>query len=274
MTKTGLIILQVLGALTFIPYPVVLVANVMSIAAPRQTLFGALPFILLSLYPLVWIALWVASWVALSKGAGRLAFGLSSVPVLTGLVLAAAMTFTSMRATKSINTAMAPKGSPLRVALVTLAVHVDGTLIGDATRQQYQIRTIRSLVERGEKLAPDEQNDLRLHWKLRFARHEGPITTSEENPLVWRILTRKRDGITPFQLRPEEKQWINQSTSLHGTPLFAALLQDAPDACRAVIEAGGRLSEPEAAEPAVSAALQQALARAPDLKFTYERAPR
>jgi hypothetical protein len=82
MNRTGLVVLQGIGALTILPYPFVLLANVMSIAAPGQTKLGALPFLLLSIYPLVWIALWVISWQALSRGAAGLAFGLSSVPVL------------------------------------------------------------------------------------------------------------------------------------------------------------------------------------------------
>src|SRR5215469_4211017 len=82
MNRTGLIVLQGIGALTILPYPFVLLANVMSIAAPGQTKLGALPFLLLSVYPLVWIGLWVVSWLSLKSGSVGLAFALSSVPVL------------------------------------------------------------------------------------------------------------------------------------------------------------------------------------------------
>ena len=81
-----LILLQALGALSLLPYPAVLVANVMSIAGegPRgmQRLIAAIPYILLSLYPLVWIALFMQSWRLLAKGAPALAFGLSFVPLV------------------------------------------------------------------------------------------------------------------------------------------------------------------------------------------------
>src|SRR5579863_7067430 len=82
MNRNGLILLQAVGALTILPYPFVLLANIMSIAAPGQTRAGALPFILLCGYPVVWIGLFWFSWRAMKSGAVGLAFGLSSIPAL------------------------------------------------------------------------------------------------------------------------------------------------------------------------------------------------
>ena len=49
--RTGLGLLQGIGALSILPYPFILIANVMSIAAEGQTARGPLPYVLLSLYP-------------------------------------------------------------------------------------------------------------------------------------------------------------------------------------------------------------------------------
>ncbi len=85
LTRSNLIILQIVGALALLPYPAILVANVMSIAAPRQSFLGALPFLVLSLYPVVFIALDVFAWRAMARGDAHLAFGLSGLPVLVCL---------------------------------------------------------------------------------------------------------------------------------------------------------------------------------------------
>jgi hypothetical protein len=84
-TRAGLIVLQAIGALSIIPYPFILLANVMSIAAPRQTPLGASPFILMSVYPVIWIALYMFAWRALARGSTGVAFALSSVPALVCL---------------------------------------------------------------------------------------------------------------------------------------------------------------------------------------------
>src|SRR5215471_20391177 len=55
--QSGLIALQVVGALSILPYPFVLLANIMSLAAPGRTATTSLVWVLLSAYPLVWIAL-------------------------------------------------------------------------------------------------------------------------------------------------------------------------------------------------------------------------
>lgn len=87
--RIALTVLQVLGALSLLPYPAVLVASIMAIAGegPRgmQRLLITIPYILLSLYPLVWIALFVQSWRLLARGATGAAFGLSLVPILATL---------------------------------------------------------------------------------------------------------------------------------------------------------------------------------------------
>jgi len=67
-----------------LPYPAILVANVMSMAAegPRglERVKAAAPFALLSLYPVVWIVLFKWSWRAMGRGQTGLALVLSSVP--------------------------------------------------------------------------------------------------------------------------------------------------------------------------------------------------
>ncbi|HUA57478.1 MAG TPA: hypothetical protein VML19_01915 [Verrucomicrobiae bacterium] len=57
MNRNGLIVLQVVGGLSLLPYPFVLLANVMSLAAPGHNAANAVPWISLCFYPLVWIAL-------------------------------------------------------------------------------------------------------------------------------------------------------------------------------------------------------------------------
>jgi len=84
--RIGLIVLQGTGALSIIPYPFILIANVMSIAANGQTPRGAVPYVLLSLYPAVWIALDAFSWRALGRGSIGWAFALSIVPVAASLI--------------------------------------------------------------------------------------------------------------------------------------------------------------------------------------------
>jgi len=77
-----------------LPYPAILVANVMSMAAegPRglERVKAAAPFALLSLYPVVWIVLFKWSWRAMGRGQTGLALVLSSVPsVLIAIALGA-----------------------------------------------------------------------------------------------------------------------------------------------------------------------------------------
>ena len=96
--RVGLALLQAAGALSLIPHPAILVANVMSMAAEgtkgKARLRAALPFLLLSLYPVVWIALYAFSWREMSRGATGRAFGLSSVPVM--LSVAGAVAFSRL----------------------------------------------------------------------------------------------------------------------------------------------------------------------------------
>ncbi len=101
--RIGLIVLQAIGALSILPYPAILVANVMSIAAPGQSLPGALPFLLLSLYPLLWIALDWMSWVHFKRGDLTWAYGLSAVPVVImaiGLAFAVVSTASGLKQMK------------------------------------------------------------------------------------------------------------------------------------------------------------------------------
>ena len=83
--RIGLVLLQGIGVLSIIPYPFILLANVMSIAAEGQTPRGALPYVLLSLYPAVWIALDAWSWRAMGRGAIGWAYAVSVVPVAATL---------------------------------------------------------------------------------------------------------------------------------------------------------------------------------------------
>jgi hypothetical protein len=89
MTRNGLIALQAVGVLSMLPYPFVLLANIMSIAAPGHTTVTSLPWILLSFYPLGWIALYLFAWRAMRRGAVALAFGLSSIPAFACLLVLA-----------------------------------------------------------------------------------------------------------------------------------------------------------------------------------------
>ncbi len=86
--KVALTLLQALGAFTLLPYPAVLLASVMSIAGegPRgaQRLLIAIPYLLIALYPVFWIALYVWSWRLLGRGAVAGAFFLSLIPVVAG----------------------------------------------------------------------------------------------------------------------------------------------------------------------------------------------
>src|SRR5262249_16072218 len=88
-SRIALVLLQAVGAVSLVPYPAILVANVMQIAADRPPGFGrltaALPYVLLSLYPAIWIGLYVWSWRALGHGATVQAFVLSGIPAVLSL---------------------------------------------------------------------------------------------------------------------------------------------------------------------------------------------
>jgi hypothetical protein len=93
MNRKGLIVLQAVGALSILPYPFVLLTNIMSIAAPGHNAFRSLPWVLLSSYPLVWIGLYVFAWRAMARGSVGLAFGLSSIPAFACLLLVGTYVF-------------------------------------------------------------------------------------------------------------------------------------------------------------------------------------
>ena len=65
-----------------------------------------------------------------------------------------------------------------------------------------------------------------------------------------------------------------KTARMHGTPLYAALLDNAMDVCSAVVNAGGRLSAEEERDPAAAAALQDVFERDADLRLTYSGVPK
>jgi hypothetical protein len=340
MNRTGLIVLQAVGALSILPYPFVLLANVMSMAATGHTPATTAFWMLMSLYPLVWIVLYVISWRAMAHGAVGLAFGLSSIPALAclalfglylyswaGFALGTAgigngglhvTTYANNRVLDSIalacqdiqlppgpeanlekamrdidtysslvNVTVPGRGSPLNVALDSLSVSLDGTFTGDAQRQQDRVRLVRALVAHGGHLSAGEATDLRKTWVLRRALYDGPVATATENSLVWRIIRHDRgdskpfdpftdkfpersDTPAPFLVRETEIPLLNRAARLHGTPLYAALRDNAKDVCGVIIKAGGRLSADEERDPAASEALRALLERAPELRAAYK----
>jgi hypothetical protein len=344
MSRNGLILLQAVGVLSILPYPFVLLANVMSMAAPGHNSINSIPWVLLSFYPLVWILLYVFAWRAMARGAVGLAFGLSSIPALVCLLVIGIYVFSWIgfglgmagigkgglhsqtypennpladsillagqdvqlppgpaaaveRALRDIdanpallNFSVPGRGSPLNVALGNLIVSLDGTINGDIQRQHDLIRLVRALVAHGGHLNSGEATDLHKTWVLRRALYDGPVATASENPLVWRIVTHdrgdskpfnpltdklpsRRDGAAPFILKEDEIPLLNRPTRLHGTPLYAALLDNASDVCGVIVKAGGHLSAEEQRDPAAVVALQSVFERDPDLRVAYGKAP-
>ena len=88
-SRIVLVVLQAVGAVSLLPYPAILAANAMQIAAEGQQGFGrltsALPYVLLSLYPAVWLGLYGWSWRAIAHGGTARAFTLSSIPAALSL---------------------------------------------------------------------------------------------------------------------------------------------------------------------------------------------
>ncbi len=92
--RIALVLLQALGAISIVPYPAILVANIMSIAGEgpggiRRVKMTS-PFVLLSFYPLVWLGLYKWSWRAIGRDEPALAIVLSTVPIVLSLCGAAA----------------------------------------------------------------------------------------------------------------------------------------------------------------------------------------
>ena len=337
--QAGIIVLQAIGALSILPYPFVLLANIMSMAAPGRTPATTLLWALLSLYPFLWIALDILAWRAMRRGAARLAVALSSIPAAAtvgagGILLFSWISFSlgtagvgsgglhsttyptnneaidsvilaekdiemghdpggSVERTlrrvdanrKLLNAAVAPYGSALNVALTALSIRLDGTM----PPEPHRVELVRGLLARGARLSADEAMDLRTTWRLRRALYEGPIRTTEENPLVWRIVTHNRgpskpfnpmtdklpprsDTPPPFVLDAGDSALLNRPTALHGTPLYAALLDHAPDVASVMIHAGGRLSADEERDAAAAAALRSLFEHDPALKAAYDKA--
>jgi hypothetical protein len=86
MNRNRLIVLQVVGGLSILVYPAVLIANIMAMAAPGHKVITSLPWVLLSFYPIVWGLLFWLSWRAMARGAVRLAFAMSSIPAFACLL--------------------------------------------------------------------------------------------------------------------------------------------------------------------------------------------
>jgi hypothetical protein len=186
---------------------------------------------------------------------------------------------------KLINVAVSPYGSALNVVLTALSISLDGTI----PPQPDRMKLVRGLVARGARLSADEARDLRKTWLLRRALYDGPVRTPEENPLVWRIVTHNQSEPTPFNpltdklpprsdtpppflLKTGEFPLLNRTTQLHGTPLYAALLDNAPDVCGVIIAAGGKLSADEERDIAAASALRSLFERDPGLKAAYDKA--
>lgn len=75
--------LQVVGGLSILAYPLILIANIMSFDKPGSETPGHIILSLfIALYPLVWIGIFVFSRRTLSRGHTVLAFSLSSIPAL------------------------------------------------------------------------------------------------------------------------------------------------------------------------------------------------
>lgn len=345
MNRTGLIVLQAFGALSILPYPFVLLANIMSMAAPGHTPASTAFWGLLCLYPLVWIGLYFFSWRALGHGSVGLAFGLSSLPALACLVVVGLYLYSwvgvglgmagvgnggihTQILTKSnvlmdsitlacediqvptggatalqkalqnleanptlVNVSVPGHGTPLNAVVSNFSVTIAGTITGDPQRRDDRIQLIRALVEHGAQLSKEEATDLQKTWRVRRALFDRPVTTATENPLVWRIVRHDRgdskpwnplteplpprnDTPAPFVIRPSETELVNRPTRLHGTPLYAALLDNAPDVSTVIIKAGGRLSQEEEHDPGASSALNALFEHTPELRTEYNRATR
>jgi hypothetical protein len=268
MNKAVIITLQGIGALSILPYPFVLVANVMAMAAPGRTARTTAFWALLSLYPLVWIGLDVVAWRAMSRGAVALAIGLSSIPAI--VTAAAGVYVFRPTAVPTIQTTNQQNELALSAALRDFTIGADGAI----GKQQDRAGVIRRLVDSGVRLDPAEATNLRKSWLVRRAVYQGAVRTREENPLVWRIVNPKPAAVsdTGFSLAPADLPLLNRPTSLHGTPLYAALLVHASGACGVIIAAGGRLSGDEERDPAATSALENLFDREPELRAAYSRA--
>ena len=321
--RVALGVLQGLGALSFLPYPAILVANVMSMAAegPRgmQRLIAALPYFLLSLYPLVWIALYIWSWRAISHGAAARAFTLSIIPLVLSVagvvwflqssqadrdrradeirrkveaenplvyallcsvgpersmgatVLSEVAVLKAIAEAPDVNKEVKDYGSPLQVALMNLGCRVDGS----STEPRYAefVKIVRALQARGARLTTSERRVVRNRFLLRMAALDGPVTTEQENALVWRIVKGELKSREPFALREDEVPLLNKPTTAHGTPLLAAFLTLDSKLAANLIQAGARLSAEESQDPAAAPALQEFFQHNRELWFVYHQRP-
>lgn len=91
--RVVLILFQCVGVIGLIPWPAVVVASVMSLAAersPGQPRFTPISifFLLAPTYPVIWIISYKAAWRAMNAGLSTRGFLLSAVPVFLSLLAA------------------------------------------------------------------------------------------------------------------------------------------------------------------------------------------
>lgn len=94
--RVVLILFQCVGVIGLIPWPAIVVASVMSLAAersPGQPRFPPISifFLIVPFYPVIWILAYKAAWRAMTAGLTPRAFLLSAIPV--GLSLLAAVIY-------------------------------------------------------------------------------------------------------------------------------------------------------------------------------------
>ena len=92
MGRTGLILLQVLGGLSLLAYPFILIVNIT--AMPKVMSARSIPHLLVMLYPAVWIVLWIVSWMSMRRGSASLACWLSAIPVALSVIGAVVLILT------------------------------------------------------------------------------------------------------------------------------------------------------------------------------------
>jgi hypothetical protein len=146
---------------------------------------------------------------------------------------------------QGVNVSVPGLGTPLKVALRNLKYNFDGTPYDG--KQEGLRRIVVALLSRGAALTPEETEDWDNVWLLRRATFEGPITTRQENPLVWRLLEMAdprgryiRDG-KEFDLTPADFPLLNIPTRLHGTPLYLAFRDARKASLRRPCEGGRNL---------------------------------
>jgi hypothetical protein len=86
--RSTLIVMQLAGAISIVPYPAVFLASIMQIAGSTEhaSIFGIAIAVVLSvcmlLYPVIWVVLWFHSWKAFKDGQWKRAAWLSAPPLV------------------------------------------------------------------------------------------------------------------------------------------------------------------------------------------------